>query len=149
MPLSRRRLAKTPEDARGEIEKIFDSFLVSNSSLAMFAPNVWRPPTDVYETDAEIVVKIAISGVRPEDIHVKFQDNILTVAGIRNDSSPHRKTAMHQMEINYGPFERRIYMPKPIDEAATRATYKDGYLVINIPKCEPHPRSVISIKITM
>jgi HSP20 family protein len=94
--------------------------------------NVWRPPTDVYETDESIVVKMEIAGMRDEDLEVAVQENVLMVSGIRSDSSERR--AYHQMEIQFGRFSVGIDLPARVEPDHARAEYKDGFLTVHLPK---------------
>ena len=94
--------------------------------------NVWRPPTDVYETAASVVVKVDVAGIRDEDLEVVVQDNLLLVSGVRSDSSERR--AYHQMEIPFGKFSVSITLPEDVQTEGAVAEYKDGFLTINIPR---------------
>src|SRR3990167_3681479 len=93
-------------------ENFFNEFFVLNKNIPTNSSNPWQPPTDVYETPDEIVVKMSKSGTRSEDIQVAFSDEIITISGYRNDTSPHEKTCFYQVEIRYGYFERSIFIPK-------------------------------------
>jgi HSP20 family protein len=97
--------------------------------------HVWRPPTDVYELDAAVVVRIEIAGLRDKDFSITIQDQFLIVRGSRGDT-PERR-AYYQMEIRYGEFGVEIQLPSPvlIDEA--QAEYRHGFLVIVLPKQQP------------
>ncbi len=114
-----------------------------------FSHELWAPPTDVYETPDEYVVKMAISGIRSDDISVEFSDGILTISGKRIDNSNHEKTRFYQVEIRYGYFERMIALPKTVDENNIRAAYKDGFLLVTIPKSQPPTTEILSVKITL
>jgi len=94
--------------------------------------NVWRPPTDVYETETNVVVKVEIAGIRDEDIEVIVQDDLLQVTGARSDSSERR--AYHQMEIPFGKFSVSIKLPASVLTDGASAEYEDGFLTINFPK---------------
>jgi len=94
--------------------------------------NVWRPPTDVYETETRVIVKVEIAGVRDEDIEVAIQGNLLLVSGMRSDISERR--AYHQMEIPFGKFSVGIELPASVIAENASADYKDGFLTINLPK---------------
>lgn len=94
--------------------------------------NAWHPPTDVFETEDSIVVKMEIAGIKDEDLEVLLQENILVINGNRSDSSERR--AYHQMEIPYGKFSVGIDLPVPIDTEDAKAEYKDGFLMIHLPK---------------
>jgi HSP20 family protein len=135
-------------DARqNKIESLFKEFFAFNKNIPTNSSNPWQPPTDVYETPDEIVVKMSISGTKSEDIEVAFSDEILTISGYRNDTSPHEKTCFYQVEIRYGYFERSVFIPKPINKDNIQASYKDGFLVVVLPKAEQQPIKTFSIKI--
>lgn len=94
---------------------------------------VWSPPTDVYETDSFIVVKIEIAGLSSEDFTISLSHRVLAVRGMRQD--PASKLVYQRMEINYGQFQTEAYLPWPIDEGAEiEATYEQGFLTILLPK---------------
>ena len=95
-------------------------------------PNIWRPPTDVYETEENVVVKMEIAGMRDEDLEVAMQDNLLLISGNRSDSQ--ERKAYHQMEIPFGKFSVGIELPVHVDSDNATAEYKDGFLIIQLPK---------------
>lgn len=95
-------------------------------------PNVWRPPTDVYETEDDVIVKMEIAGMRDDDLEVTVQDNILLINGSRSD--PTERKAYHQMEIPFGKFSVGIELPVQVDTDRATAEYKDGFLTIQLPK---------------
>ncbi|MCP5005576.1 MAG: Hsp20/alpha crystallin family protein [Planctomycetes bacterium] len=119
-----------------------------NKSYDVAPSTPWKPPTDVYETEKDIITKIAVSGVRPEDISVVFSDYVLTVRGKRDDHSDQQKMCFYQVEIRYGYFERKIKLPKFVDANNIRATYENGVLIVVTPKSEEDFASTISIKIS-
>lgn len=98
--------------------------------------NVWGPPTDIYETEQGYVVKVEVAGMREEDFEVALEDDILTISGNRSDF-PERR-AYYQMEIQYGKFELAVGLPAPVDIDNATATYKDGFLTVQLPKLRTH-----------
>ena len=94
--------------------------------------NVWSPPTDVYETEERVIVKMEVAGIREEDFEVAVENNILIISGFRPDLNERR--AYHQMEIRFGRFEIAIELPVPVEVEKAAAEYKDGFLTINLPK---------------
>jgi HSP20 family protein len=93
---------------------------------------VWSPPTDVYETDREYVVRVEVAGMRDEDFEVLYENGFLLINGIRPDVAERR--AYHQMEIRFGKFSSVIALPGPVDLDRSAANYKDGFLLIVLPK---------------
>ncbi len=105
-------------------------------------PKVWRPPTDVYETDDHVVVKVEIAGMKVEDFSIALESNRLVICGVRRD--PAAKLAYQQMEILYGYFETDAYLQGAIDENRIEATYQDGFLSVFLPKARPRQVPVMS-----
>lgn len=95
-------------------------------------PNVWRPPTDVYETVENVIVRMEIAGMRDEDIEVAVQGEVIMISGIRSDTQ--ERKAYHQMEIPFGKFSVVVELPAPIETDNATAEYKDGFLTIRLPK---------------
>lgn len=117
-----------------EMEALFREFLVSKNPLVMLARHVWQPPTDVYETDENVVVVMEISGVKPEELEVTLTNEVLQVRGCRADPGKGRKLRITQMEIHYGPFERRVRLHRSIDRDQASVHYCDGFLEVRLPK---------------
>ncbi len=95
---------------------------------------LWRPPTDVYETDSELVVCIEAPGLRVGDIAIELHPDTLVVRGVRREPRHDEKCVYHQLEIRYGLFECILHVPRCIAPEGAEATYRDGFLVIHIPK---------------
>jgi HSP20 family protein len=105
---------------------------------------IWRPPTDVYETDSYLVVKVEIAGIEAEDLALSLESKTLTIAGVRHD--PAAKLAYQQMEILYGAFETVVQLPWAIEEEGIEASYSGGFLSVLLPKARPRQVPVVSAK---
>jgi HSP20 family protein len=89
---------------------------------------------DIYETEDDLVVVMEIAGMKSEDIHVFFEKDLLSITGRRTEASPAPKTRLHQMEIDYGDFGRTLRIPFPLKVDEFRATYRQGFVIITVPK---------------
>jgi HSP20 family protein len=69
------------------------------------------------------------------------------IRGDRQEKALAHKTLYRNMEINYGMFERNIYLPESIDPDSVRAEYRDGYLEIRLDKKEGRRSKAKEIKI--
>ena len=98
----------------------------------MRSRRIWRPPTDVYETDENIVVKVELAGMQVDDFAISFADRRLVVAGNRPD--PEGKRIYQNMEIRYGPFCTEVRVGLALDQSAITATYEGGFLYVMLPK---------------
>jgi len=123
MPTIVRRLQPVMVETRREIY---------NSITWHLRPNAWRPPTDVYETEEKVIIKMEIAGMRDEDLEVAVQDTLLLISGFRSDSM--ERKAYHQMEIPFGKFSVGIELPVRVNTENATAEYKDGFLTIQLPK---------------
>lgn len=93
---------------------------------------IWRPPTDVYETDTSVVVVIEIAGLGPNDYEILLRGRTLIVAGERRDAA--EKLAYQQMEIHHGKFRTQVHLPWALESSGQDATYDNGFLKITLPK---------------
>ncbi|MCP4266947.1 MAG: Hsp20/alpha crystallin family protein [Candidatus Brocadiaceae bacterium] len=148
-------MAHLPDDSpqklmakHSSVEKLYEEFFYVAKSHDFASSAPWQPPTDVYETEKDIIIRIAVSGLRHEDVSVVFSDHILTVSGRRRDDSANQKVCYYQVEIRHGYFERKIKIPKHVDANNIHATYENGFILVTIPKAEQAINSTISIKIT-
>lgn len=107
-----------------------------NSSRAGLRSHVWRPPTDMYETDESVIVRVEIAGMRENDFSLVMQENILVIRGSRMD--PPERRAYHQMEIRFGEFSTEVELPVPIQVEQATAEYRNGFLTVRLPKSKPH-----------
>ena len=94
--------------------------------------SIWTPPTDVYENESSLIVKVEVAGMQEEDFEVAVEDQILIIRGNRQGQNERR--AYHQMEIRFGEFEIAAEIPVMVDIEKAIAEYKDGFLVIILPK---------------
>jgi HSP20 family protein len=123
MPTIVRKSFSTVTEARREIRHTISWHVRSTT---------WSPPTDVYETEDNCVIKVEVAGMRDEDFEVVFESNLLVIRGYRPDRRETR--AYHQMEIGFGRFELAVEIPARVDIEEAIAEYKDGFLMILLPK---------------
>lgn len=93
----------------------------------------WVPNTDVYATDAGLVVSVELAGMRREDLELAVVGNRLKISGHRSDASRGAKSKFLVMEINYGSFESVIDLPDGCDMGKAKAIYQNGFLRVEIP----------------
>lgn len=118
--------------AQAEMDRLYHEMLAPGRWVVVRHAHAWRPPTDVYETDEHVVIRVEIAGVKETDFSVSLVDRVLVITGARRDPSP--KVAYHQMEIHYGEFRTEVYLHWAIEEDAIEATYAEGFLKVKLPK---------------
>ncbi|MEW5883864.1 MAG: Hsp20/alpha crystallin family protein [Armatimonadota bacterium] len=124
-----------------ELQRLSDE--VIRGWIAAGTRSGWRPNVDIRETESSFIVVAELAGVDPSQVRVEYnaRGQTLLIRGTR--SAPHEteSTGSRRLEILYGEFEREI----PLDGAAqssedVRAAYRDGFLVVFVPKERQGPR---------
>lgn len=102
---------------------------------AVAAPTRARtaPPVNVYETPEEIVLTAELPGVALQDIELSVDGDRLTLRGERRIELPEGAKA-HRVERRAGAFERGLTLPAEADVAAIQAVYRNGILLVKVPK---------------
>ena len=126
-----------------ELEVYFNE-VAHGRPVGFVASPKWRPRTDVYETEEEVVIYMDIAGMRAEEFGVQFADGVLTIAGERVPRADEGKRHYHAMEVQVGLFERRLRLPTQVDPDSIRASYEHGFLEVRLTKLTKHagPQSV-------
>ncbi|MDH5405496.1 MAG: Hsp20/alpha crystallin family protein [Candidatus Aminicenantes bacterium] len=123
-----------------ELHKKFEDFFESTSRrltpglFRLPLSNKWKPAVDVYETANEIIVLVDLAGVNKEEIEVTFDGDSLRIVGTRRDMTSTPKVRLHQMEIDFGNFERSVVIPAQVDKDNISAIYRRGFLQITLTK---------------
>jgi HSP20 family protein len=98
---------------------------------------LWSPPTDLFEAGDSFIVRVEIAGMRESDFEVAIENDVLTVSGSRPD--PAERRAFHQMEIRFGKFATAVALPTHVEVERAKAEYKDGFLIVTLPRTKPDP----------
>ncbi len=124
------------ETVSGQV--IWEQIVVRHSS-------VWRPPTDVYELEGQLIVLIEIAGMRDGDFHIVLQDQHLIVSGVRRQMAEPDSVAYYQMEIPRGEFRTEVHIPWNIQRDRVTAIYRDGLLRIELPQARVQQVHIINV----
>lgn len=129
-------LSPLPPDSHRNGEMQFQDAGPQSWRLVTRTP-AWRPPTDVYENEAAIVVRVEVAGLREDDFSIELDGRYLTIRGARMDT-PERR-AYHQMEIRFGEFSTEIELLVPVVASQAEAVYNNGFLRVMLPKASDQP----------
>ena len=112
-------------------EQMHRQFFQPGSAAAPAAS--WEPPIDVFESEHDLLIVVALPGVDTQDIEISSEGAVLRVAGVRRLPAAVRGTDIVRLEIPQGRFERRIRLPAACWELS-RSSLVNGCLVINLTK---------------
>ncbi len=138
-----------PLDERDVFRQFLQDFYAMRRDMRGRYRDVWQPPTDVYETDRDIVIKVSLPGIRSEQVAVECNGEVITICGVRRGPDAGSVRTYHQMEIRNGYFERKIALHRPFDPQGAKARYDKGFLYVVIPKAPEMVRHVLTIKLEL
>ena len=107
----------------------------------------WAPACDVYETDQEIIIKAELPEVEKENVFVSLENNVLTIHGERKLDEKVDLKDYHRVERNYGEFLRSFTLPPFIDAEKITPEFKDGLLIVTLPKMKEARPKQLEIKV--
>jgi HSP20 family protein len=103
----------------------------------------WTPVVDIFEEPEVLRIVAEIPGVKPEDMKISVEGNVLTIAGTKEQVAEEKAERVHRYERTYGSFERSFTLPSSVDPGAIKATYENGLLTLVLPKLEKaKPRTI-------
>src|SRR2546423_12179653 len=103
----------------------------------------WAPAVDIYEGEHELVVKADLPDIRPEELDIRVENNILTIRGERKFEKKVDEKNYLRVERAYGSFARSFALANTVNTDAIKADYKDGVLTLSVPKrVEAKPKQI-------
>ena len=93
----------------------------------------WTPAIDVVREDGKLVLRADVPGIKPEEVKIDVEDDILTVSGAHEERKEEKDKDYVQRERRYGSFSRSMALPAGVDPKKIRATTRDGVVEVTIP----------------
>ena len=111
-----------------------------------FASN-WAPAVDVSEKDDSVFVRAEIPGMSKDDIKLTVHDGTFTISGEKQQEKTDEKENYYRTERSFGSFCRTFSLPSTIQADKIKANYKDGILMVTLPKVEEAKPKEIAIEV--
>jgi len=128
-----------------QINRLFSETFDRSAEEGSLTP--WAPDVDIHETEHELVVKADLPGVKPEELDIRVENNILTIRGERKFEKKVNEDNYLRVERSYGSFSRSFSLANTVNTDAIRADYKDGVLTLSIPKREEAKPKQINVQV--
>jgi HSP20 family protein len=130
------RFGEEFDDLSSKIEKTIEGFFRPRSINPTFncSECAWKPSMDIYETADEIIIIAEIAGVAKEALDVEINNRAVKIHGKRLGTPPDPSATYRLAEIQYGSFERVLYLPAPVDSNNVTASFANGLLKIRLSK---------------
>ena len=107
----------------------------------------WAPAVDIFETEHELVVKTDLPDIKPEELDIRVENNILTIRGERKFEKKVNESNYLRVERAYGAFSRSFSLANAVNSEAIKAEYKSGVLALTIPKREEAKPKQIKVNV--
>jgi len=101
---------------------------------------------DVFQTKDAIVIKSTIAGVKPEDIDISINNDMVTIRGKREIDETISEDDYFYQECYWGGFSRSIILPVEIMPDKVDASLKNGVLTVTLPKAKKSQAFSIKVK---
>jgi HSP20 family protein len=111
------------------------------------APAPWAPLVDITEDEHEYTLKAELPEVLREDVSVRVESGVLTLTGERKAACEEKGRHYHRIERAYGRFTRSFTLPEDADGEKVSAEFKDGVLLVHVPKSEKARAKTIEVKV--
>lgn len=140
MALRYRRVTYRYTSPGADVEQLFRRIWEVNRPPAWQVRTAWRPPTDVLEGPAGLLVKLELAGVSESDIEITLFEDVLVVAGQRQEEYPEGLNCRsfdcryHESGIRYGAFQAEVYLPLRVDAERVTARFEQGFLYVSLPR---------------
>jgi HSP20 family protein len=130
-------------ELRSRFDRLFDEWLDGHE-------RAWTPAIDVVREDGHLVLRADLPGIKPEEVKLEVEDDILTVWGEHQESKEQKDKDKDYVrrERRYGSFRRSMALPTGVDATKITANTHDGVVEVTIPLPEKAKKETIAIKPT-
>jgi len=124
-----------------EMNHLFDS---KSRGQVFSAPSY--PAINIWTNEDGQLITAEMPGVRPDDINIDVNADALSISGERKADDVSKDANYHRRERGYGAFSRTIQLPFIVDTNKVEANFKNGVLMINLPRAEADKPKKITVK---
>lgn len=109
------------------------------------ANQAWTPAIDVERHNGDLVLRADIPGIKPEDVKIEVEDDVLTVSGEHEEHKEDKDKDFVRRERRFGSFYRSMALPAGVDAKKIKAKTKDGVLEVTIPLPKAAKKETVEI----
>ncbi len=116
---------------------IFDELLRDLAINTNNEPKFTVPAVNIVENETEFLVSLAAPGMSKKDFNIDLTDDVLTISSGKQEENEEKNDNFTRREYSYNAFKRSFTLPSDlIDSEKISASYKNGELLIKVPKKE-------------
>jgi HSP20 family protein len=132
---------------RDTIERLFDERFFRPLWAVDGEPQA-APALDLYTTPEAVIAKVALPGVKPEEVDITIVDDIVTISGTFKEEKETTDAGYVHRELSQGKFSRSFRLPTVIKASAAKAEFKAGLLTLVLPKTEEVKPTHVQVQVS-
>ena len=125
-------------ELRSRFDRMFDDFTFGRE-------RAWTPAIDVVRDNGNLVVRADIPGIKPEEVKIEVEDDILTVSGEHEEHKEEKDKHYVRRERRYGSFSRSMTLPPGVEAKNIKAKTHDGVVEVTIPLPKEATKETVTI----
>jgi len=124
-----------------EMNRLFDA---TNKERVFNSPSY--PAINIWTNEDGQLISAEMPGVHPDNIDIDVTGDALSISGVRKQDEVAKEAHYHRRERSFGSFSRTIQLPFMVDTNMVEASFKNGILLVNLPRAEADKPKKIVIK---
>ena len=128
---------------------LIDDFIKNDWNLKVPSSSVTVPAVNIKELNSQFEIELAAPGMKKDDFEIEVDDGVLSISSTQEEEQVNEKGKFTRREFSYSSFRRSFSLPDSVDPTNIDATYKEGVLLVLLPKhkeAQPQPRKLIKIR---
>jgi HSP20 family protein len=125
-------------DLRTRFDRMFDG-------LTNGGERAWAPAIDVVREDGNLIVRADVPGIKPEQVKIEVEDDILTIRGEHEEHTEEQHRHYVRHERRCGSFSRSMALPAGVEAKQIKASTHDGVVEVTVPLPQEAEKKTIAI----
>jgi HSP20 family protein len=128
---------------------LIDDFINTDWNLKVPSFSGTVPAVNIKELDSQFEIELAVPGMKKDDFEIEVEDGVLSISSTQEEEQVNEKGKFTRREFSYSSFRRSFTLPDSVDPTKIDATYKEGLLLVLLPKhkeAQPQPKKLIKIR---
>ena len=128
---------------------LIDDFINTDWNLKVPSFSSTVPAVNIKELDSQFEIELAVPGLKKDDFEIEVEDGVLSISSTQEEEQVNEKGKFTRREFSYSSFRRSFTLPDSVNPTKIDATYKEGVLLVLLPKhkeAQPQPKKLIKIR---
>ena len=128
---------------------LIDDFINTDWNLKVPSFSSTVPAVNIKELDSQFEIELAVPGMKKDDFEIEVEDGVVSISSTQEEEQVNEKGKFTRREFSYSSFRRSFTLPDIVDPTKIDATYKEGVLLVLLPKhkeAQPQPKKLIKIR---